>query len=198
MYDKTSLENEQALLQLIAGGDENAFATLFHHYQQHLLRVVYQYVKSQALSEEIVQDVFLKIWTGREKLPEVQQFRSWLFILTRNYILNYLKKMAHEQAVRHAWMAEVPYTGIEADTGVRKHQMAELLHEAVNRLPEQQQKVFRLAREANLTYDQIAERLQLSPHTVRTHMSKALENIRRFLTARGASLILLLALHLAI
>lgn len=82
MHDKTSLENEQALLQLIAGGDENAFATLFHHYQQHLLRVVYQFVKSQALSEEIVQDVFLKIWTGREKLPEIQQFRSWLFILT--------------------------------------------------------------------------------------------------------------------
>lgn len=198
MHDNNNLENERALLQLIAGGDENAFATLFHHYQQQLLRVVYFFVKSQALAEEIVQDIFLKIWTGREKLPAVQHFRPWLFILTRNYILNYLKKMAHEQAVRHAWMAEVPYAGNEADLGVRNRQMTELLHQAVSRLPEQQQKVFRLAREASLTYDQIAVKLQLSPHTVRTHMSKALDNIRRFLIAQGASLVLLLALHLAI
>jgi RNA polymerase sigma-70 factor (ECF subfamily) len=198
MHDNSNLQDEQAILQRIAGGDENAFAALFHHYQQPLLRVAYLFVKSQALSEEIVQDVFLKVWTGRDKLAEVQNFRSWVFILTRNYIINYLKKMAHEQAVRHAWMAEVPFTGNEADLGVRRHQMAELLHQAVGRLPEQQQKVFRLAREALLTYDQIAEKLQLSPHTVRTHMSKALENIRRFLVAQGASFILLLALRLAI
>jgi len=187
------LYNEKDLLLQIAAGNEAAFVTIFHHYQDHIFKVAYQFVKSHAQAEELVQDIFIKVWEGREKLPALQSFQNWLFIISRNYFIDHLKRMAMEKNVRLAWTAENPLHENSTDYTLRKREFTKLLQEAVASLPAQQQAVFRLAREEYFTYDQIAKRLSISPNTVRIHMSKALAKIRDFLKEKGVEFILLFA-----
>lgn len=188
---KNDAHNESALLQLLAAGDETAFEQLFRLYQPQVFKAAYLYVKSRPLSEEIVQDVFARVWTNREQLPEVKDFKAWLFIVSRNHIVNCLEKLARERTARIVWDRRSLHDNAGTDHKVREAEINGLLQQAILHLPEQQQRVFRLAREQFLTYDQIALRMGLSPHTVRTHMSKALAGIRRFLEAHEVSYVLL-------
>jgi len=80
------LYNEPALLLKIAEGDESAFRKLFEHYWDNIYSVALAFTKSPVIAEEMVQDVFVKIWTKRQYLPEVQKFSDYLFIIARNHI----------------------------------------------------------------------------------------------------------------
>lgn len=189
------LFDEKELLNRLAAGDENAFVTLFNTYQDYIFKVVYQFVKSQALAEELVQDIFLKVWQERQKLPEVQHFQNWLFILARNHLLRTIRRMALERKVRLAWTEERPINENTTDYKLRNSQFNELLQETINNLPPQQQAVLRLAKEQYLTYEEIAQQLSISPNTVRIHMSKALAAVRKALKDKGIEMLLLFACY---
>lgn len=191
-----NLYNEQELLLRIAKGDEAAFVTLFHKYQSPVFKVAYQLVKSQAYSEELVQDIFLKVWEQRSALPGIQNFQNWLFILARNHLISHLRRMALEKKVRRAWTDERPMNENSTDYKLRSAQFKEFLQEIIGGLPQQQQAVFRLAKEQHLTYDQIAQQLSISPNTVRIHMTRALDAIRRGLKDKGIEFVLLFAYFL--
>jgi RNA polymerase sigma-70 factor (family 1) len=187
--------DEKELLNRLAGGDENAFVTLFNTHQDHIFKVVYRFVKSQALAEELVQDIFLKVWQERQKLPSIQHFQNWLFILARNHLFTCLRRMALERKVRRAWTDERPLNENSTDHRLRNSQFNELLQETINSLPAQQQAVLRLAKEQYLTYEEIAQQLSISPNTVRIHMSRALAAVRKALTDKGIELVLLSAFY---
>lgn len=187
------LDNEKELLLRIAEGNEDAFVTLFHRHQDHIFKVVFQVLKSQALAEEVVQDIFIKVWEERQKLPTVQQFQNWLFILSRNYLISYLRRMALEEKVRKAWIEERPMNENSTDYKLRSTQFNALLQETIGNLPTQQQAVFRLAKEQHLTYEEIARRLSISPNTVRIHMSRALDAVRKGLKDKGIAFVLMFA-----
>src|SRR5690554_4451278 len=162
-----ALHNEEALLSAMAKGDEESFVRVFRHYQRHIFGVAVDYVKSHALAEETVQDIFLKVWEHREKLPHLENFRNWLFITSRNHLINVLKRMAVDRDVRQSWTSEQAINDNSSDYRLREANLTELLSQIIGDLPNQQQAVFRLAREENLTYAEIAERLAISPNTVR-------------------------------
>lgn len=187
------LDNEKELLLRIAEGNEDAFVTLFHRHQDHIFKVVFQVLKSQALAEEVVQDIFIKVWEERQKLPTVQQFQNWLFILSRNYLISYLRRIALEEKVRKAWIEERPMNENSTDYKLRSTQFNALLQETIGNLPTQQQAVFRLAKEQHLTYEEIARRLSISPNTVRIHMSRALDAVRKGLKDKGIAFVLMFA-----
>ena len=109
---------------------------------------------------------------------------AWLFTITKNNLLNRLKKLASE------WKAlknfKQPVNGSDnPENKLQESQYDQLLQEALQTLPDQQRKVFLLSRNEQLTYAQIGERLDISPLTVKTHMSRALESIRAFFMSRG-------------
>jgi len=180
--------DEPALIALLREGSEYAFQLLFEQYHQRIYRVAMVYVKSPALAEDIVQDVFLKIWFQRKSLPELSSFESWICTVARNVTLNCLKKQAYEWKARRTWSVE----SMALDhTGDLTTEYKELLFQAVLQLPEQQQKVYRLARDKGFSYEDIASELSLSPLTVKTHMSRALASIRNYLQKHGKELLLL-------
>lgn len=86
----TPVKNEADLLALVAKGDERAFTELFDAYYRQLGEYVYKLTESMEVTEEIVQDVFIKIWLKKEKLPELDNFSYYLFILSKNQTLNHL------------------------------------------------------------------------------------------------------------
>ena len=186
--------DERSLLLAMAEGDESAFVAIFRHYQDHIFKVAFQFVRSQALAEEVVQDVFLKVWEKRSGLFQLDSFRSWLFIVSRNYLYSYMQRMALDKSVRERWVAEHPLYENTSDYSLREAKFSELLSEIISSLPTQQQQVFRLAREKYMSYAEIAGCLSISPNTVRIHMSRALAFIRKSLKDKGVDYLLFFAI----
>jgi RNA polymerase sigma-70 factor (ECF subfamily) len=90
---------ESTLLSLLARDSEYAFQLVFDRYRNNIYKVAMMYLKSPVMAEEIVQDVFLKLWFQRKHLTEIRSLESWFFTITKNLTLNCMKKIAHE------WMA---------------------------------------------------------------------------------------------
>jgi RNA polymerase sigma-70 factor (ECF subfamily) len=166
-------DNERALLCRIAEGDEAAFSELFRAYHQRLGAYVYRLTESRPATQEIVQDVFVKIWVKRAILTEVTNFDAYLFTAARNHVFNYIRNMARERSRQAALEADVV---VETETPEEDYHA--LLDEAVAQLPQQQQRVYRLHKQEGLSHAEIATRMQLSVETVKKHMSLALRAIR--------------------
>jgi RNA polymerase sigma-70 factor (family 1) len=183
--------NERELLLLITQGDENAFRELMFAYQPLLLTYVYRLTRSESHAEEIVQDVFLKVWMGREALDVVQNFRNYLFIICRNYALDQLRKIVRERELALEWENEQEHKQTVTDTETDEF-IFTLLDEAVNQLPPQQQKVYLMARRQGLSHADIARQTGLSVLTVKKYMKLAIASVTDYIKARlsGVSLVL--------
>src|SRR5690349_19691306 len=165
--------DETTLISLLRKDSEYAFELLFDHYHNLVYKVAMLYVKSPALAEDIVQDVFMKIWFQRNSLPDILSFESWVYTLARNVTINCPKKLAHESKVRTIFKDQHPPLDQSTDYKNRNRHYNALLQQAIGDLPEQQQKVYRLAKEQGLSYQAIGDELSLSPLTVKTHMTRA-------------------------
>jgi RNA polymerase sigma-70 factor (family 1) len=176
------IHNEKILLEAVSRDDPDAFAELFAAYHQPLAEYILQVTGSIPWTEDIVQDVFIKVWLKRDQLPGLSSFTNWLFILSRNYTLNCLRKMASQHARDLDWggRAGEEHTHPSPETAHPGDDYRALLEQAVDRLPPQQQKVWRLSRERQLTYIQIAGELNIAPSTVKSHMQAALATIREY------------------
>ncbi|MEP7142620.1 MAG: sigma-70 family RNA polymerase sigma factor [Ferruginibacter sp.] len=183
---------ESTLLSLLAQDSEYAFQLVFDRYRNNIYKVAMMYVKSPVLAEEIVQDVFLKLWFQRTHLTEIRCLESWLFALTKNLTLNCLKKIAHEWTAREKWIKQNDLSENTTDHKILNAEYQQLLQRAINHLSPQQQQVYRLAKDLGLSYDAIGQQLSISPFTVKTHMARALSSIRLFLKQNGDLSILLI------
>ena len=190
MYDPL-LHNEKAVLLRVAQGDEQAFRQLFGAYHQPLAVHVYRLTESAELTEEIVQDVFLKIWMSREALAGVQQFAAYLFVVSKNHTLNALRTIARERVRQRAWAAETGAT--EPDNGQEGYYYS-LIDKAIQQLPPQQQRVYLLSRHERLKQREIAERMGLSPETVKKYMQLAIASISDYVRDNVDVMLLLAAL----
>ncbi|CAL1519743.1 RNA polymerase sigma-70 factor [Chitinophaga sp. MM2321] len=183
---------ESTLLALLAEDSEYAFQLIFDRYRNHVYKVAVVYLKSPAIAEEIVQDIFLKLWFQRKELTGIHSLEAWLYTVTKNFVLNAIKKTAHEWTARERWLKETQVDEGNADEKVITEQYRQLLAEAIAQLPKQQQLVYKLGKEQYLSYEEIAQRLSLSPLTVKTHMARALDAIRTFLRQNGVVFVILL------
>jgi len=176
----------------VSQGDEDAFAALFEHYNDSVYKTAWYYLKTHDLAQEIVQEVFIKVWNKKSDLKQVLSFYPWLSTLAKHYIIDYLRSMSAKAATQQAWADDLPVEDNSADHKARTSQYERLLEKAVQQLPTQQRKIYSLARGEGLTYEEIGQRLSLSPFTVKTHMQRALSSIREFLRGHGEIYILLL------
>nr|WP_295921910.1 sigma-70 family RNA polymerase sigma factor [uncultured Dyadobacter sp.] len=173
------IHGEQELLHDLSKGDERAFRTIFTRYADVLGKHILRITRSQELAEEVVQDVFLKIWLKREELTEVRDFRAYLFVLSRNYAINYLKKTA--KALLDGQAADrVAVEDIDVSEHEHDDDYYALIDEAIDRLPPQQQKVYLLSRHERLKYNEIASRLNLSRETVKKYLQIATESVTAY------------------
>lgn len=188
------LYNERELLQRIAAGEGPAFEQLFDHYWSHLYQVAWTLTKSRETARDMVQEIFIKLWLVREELPQKDNFANYLFILARNHLLDELRRKARETSFTgplQAWFRESP---LQADQTLLFRESQALIRTAVDNLPEQQRQVYLLTREQGWSQEEIAQHLQVSKTTVKTHMARALSAIRTFLVGNTHGLLLLCGL----
>ncbi len=172
-----SPEKEKQLLQQISRGDKAAFATLFYAYNDKLYSFIYRITTAKHLSEDILQDVFFKIWNKREQLQDVNSFSAFLFTVAKHHTLNQLKRMAKETLITQ----REANARLNANTPEEQLQFKNLknaLKEIIDTLPLQQQKAYRLSRDQHLKQEDIARHMQISVSTVQNHLNRALKTIR--------------------
>ena len=159
----------------IAAGDQQAFEALFRAHYRPLCAFARQYVKDPDQAEDLVQDLFFRLWQEREKVQVTVSIKAYLFTSVRNRCLNALAGQGRLRALdenRDDRLQEETVTEEE-----RTHRLARV-HAAIEALPEERGKVFKLSRYEGLKYQEIADRLGISVKTVENQMGKALKTLR--------------------
>ena len=175
------VHNEPELLISVAEGNEKAFAKLFHAYHNQLGAYIMLLTDSMEMAEEIVQDVFVKIWINRATLPTIGNFSSYLFILTRNYTLNCIRKIETDRKRQLSYTSHLVRTGDQDPAvGERSADHLDIVERAVAQLPPQQQRVFNLKREGRKN-SEIAREMGISPDSVKKYQQWAVKSIAEFM-----------------
>jgi RNA polymerase sigma-70 factor (ECF subfamily) len=181
------------LVRSLQKGDPHSLELLFRRLYPRLCAFANKFLNNMEDSEDIVQEVFYKIWKNRAQLDETQSFATYLFSAVRNSALNLLDHKKHES--KYAEIMAFLYLGQRQEDGIETLVARDLEHDfskALEHLPHECRKIFELSRFEGLKYQQIAERLNISIKTVETQMSRALFKIRFELKDHLASMLFLL------
>ncbi len=183
---KNSKSNKELLL-LLQKGDRVAFYNIYERYCKRLYGFVLRYIKVEADAEEIVQEVFVKIWESRNKLDAYTSFESFLFTIAYNTTISLLRKRANEQKyLEHLKSIQQIQKTPDLIDEIQFKELNEKVKNLLNELTPRQKEIFQLSREEGLTHDEIAQKLNISLNTVKKHMVNSLS----FLKSRiGSSLI---------
>lgn len=175
------LADEKLILAKIATGDQQAFGHLFNFYRNKVYGYALAILHEDNAAEEIVQDVFIKLWVRRQQLPVIDNFGGFLRVTTRNETLNVLKKVAIEQ--KNYQMANHDRSDIDSATEneIQFRETKKLLDLAIAKLSPQQKLIYHLCHTEGLKQKDVAEKLNLSPLTVKTHLRDAVKSIKNYL-----------------
>ena len=178
--------SDQTLLALLSEGDEAAFNTLFERHRDKLYNYLLKITKSPEIAEEGVIDVFVKMWTGRELMRQVQHLESFLYKVAYHKAIDFLRVASRHQRLQQAYIARLePADEKQADDLLIDTELRQVLQKAINQLPPKRKLVYSLSREQGLTHDQIAAALHLSRNTVKNTMMAATRSISLFLQDNG-------------
>lgn len=163
----------------ISSGDVNVYELLFKHFYPSLVGFANAYIKNHDAAEDIVQEVFVKIWNERKKLT-IKNIKTYLYTAVKNQCLNFLKhKKVEKNYLVSANNTHVDENTIE--TELNFNELKNAYEEAIQNLPEKCRIVICMNRFDDLSYVEIAEILDLSVNTIETHMKRALRSIRKAL-----------------
>jgi RNA polymerase sigma-70 factor (ECF subfamily) len=158
--------------------DQQSYNELFLHFYASLQQFAFLYIQSKQLSEEIVSDVFIKIWEKRKTLHNIGNLKLYLFTSTRNTAINYLKKQKGQQhiAAQDYWI-ELNSVYFDPEKLMITAEMVTKIHKAIQSLPPKCKMIFKLIKEEGLKYKEVAALLNLSVKTVENQMTLALKKI---------------------
>jgi len=180
------VENERSLFRQVAEGDEKAFSSLFNLFLPRLYPSVIKLTKSESAVEEIIQETFIKVWLNRDKLGEMENPGGWIFRVASNQCYDYLRARALNDQLFVSTAIEPGGINITHEWLDLK-EVKRLIESAVSDLPEQRKKIYMLSRHQGKTIPEIAEILQLSPHTVKNALVTSLKFIREYLVRHGVT-----------
>lgn len=177
----TESEVRRLLRQMKEQDSQTAFRNFYNLTYDRLFRIAYYYVKREEWSQEIVLDVFLKLWQQRDALPAIKSIEDYCFVLVKNASLNFLEK----ENRRNPHAAELPSEAAGTNASPEEELISEELFaryvKALDRLPERCREVFIRIREEKQSYAEVAEALDISVKTVDAQLQKATTRLKEAL-----------------
>ena len=186
--------NENELLKQIVQGDEIAFEQLFQLYKNKLYAFIYQLSGSVTIAEDVLQEVFLKIWRNRTQLTGIDNFNAYLYRMAQNHAVNVLRRQSRDALLLTEVQRLAPQK-VFGDEWLAAKEVQTALQQAISSLPARQRKVYQLGHEQGLSYEEIANMLNISTSTVRNHMVQALKTIREYIALHFPALVGILFLY---
>jgi RNA polymerase sigma-70 factor (ECF subfamily) len=167
---------------LIAKGDQRKFKQLMEATSDDLLWFAIGFLKNKEVAEEIVSDVFVKIWNNRAQLESILNLKSYLFICVRNGCLSYLRTVKNEKIISIDSISEFQFVQVEGpENDLIEKEKIEQIYAAIETLPCKCKMAFTLAKINGLKYKEIAEVLGITEKTVNNHLVLAVKKITELL-----------------
>lgn len=160
---------------------QQLFNELFRGHEHKLYAFAIKVLRSDAQAKDIVQEVFLKLWTIRAQLHEIENMDAFLYRLTENKVYDHLRAAASREKTRQELWQRIHLTNDEDITPLEEKEYHQLIQSAIEQLPPQRKMIYLLSKEEGMKQRQIAEELQISPHTVRNHLAEAFRSIRNYM-----------------
>jgi len=180
LNDQILHQDNQNIIEGLFRDIPQAMKSLYELYYKPLCVYAVRYVVSMPVAEEVVSDVMYKIWQNRHGNFRADSFREYLFTATRNTALNYLKQQQQQQNLSESWADRIRGELIEEsplDLMITEEMQSKLRH-LMETLPEQCRKAFLMSRMEDMTYEEIADEMDISPNTVKHHIKTALQKLR--------------------
>lgn len=165
----------------IRTGDLKAFEKLYLKLHGRVFQYCLGFTKSREVSEEILQEVFVKVWTKREQLDPERSVQALVYKMTRDLALNYLKKAARDEALQAEIISHFVQASHVTESQVIYNDYWEIAKKAVAQLPPQCRRIYRLRCEQGLSYELIGDQLGISKNTVKVQLVKATKVIKAYL-----------------
>ncbi|MDP2888512.1 MAG: RNA polymerase sigma-70 factor [Bacteroidota bacterium] len=174
--------NFQLNIPLLRKGDKKAYEAVYDEFFGVLYHLCINYLHDDKVSEELVQDTFMKLWEIRETLNDQINIRNFLYTITKNNCLNYLRNqkisLKHQENIKYLEM-QFNYEALEKlGNYLQFEELREKIDEAISKLPAEVIETFKLSRFEELSYREIADRQGISIKTVEARISKALRILR--------------------
>ncbi len=166
------------IIARLRSGDEAAFKLVYDEHAGRVYGLAFRFLKNREQAEEIVQEVFVKLWLNKIKLDITGNLWLYLYVIAKRLCLNELKKVAQSRDLFNKLMQDIEAADDNTQNLVAFAELEKISSEVIALLPKQQKKIFLLSRLDGLSHKEIAEKLSLSPHTVKNHMVEALRLIR--------------------
>jgi RNA polymerase sigma-70 factor (family 1) len=177
MAHDSLVHTEDAVLLLeLSKGSKQAFDRLYNRYWKQVFNAAYKRLNDEQQAQDIAQDVFVQLWIRGTKSP-IENLPAYLHIAARNGVFKHFEKLG-KLAVLPEATAEVSDEHEGADAGMLHQEFLKAFNELVDTLPAQQRLIFKMRFEEDLSSQQIADKLEISPKTVRNQLGKALATLR--------------------
>jgi len=173
------VSNNEQLIKLLQKGDMRAFDSIYQRYCKRISGFVYRYVKHEAETEEIVQEVFVKIWINRHKLDLNASFEAYLFTITYNTVISLMRKKVNENKyVAHVKSMQQVNESDKIINDIHYKELNNKVEKLLDQLTPRQKQIFILSREEGLSHKEIAEKLNISSNTVKNHLVSTLSFLK--------------------
>lgn len=169
---------DSELIFRIKEGDEEAFRIVFEIYSGKLYSFSFRFLKNREQCQEVVQEVFLNFWLSRSRLDGQYPLAPYLYTITKRLTLNVLRNIATSQNAMDKLWLDMRRLSNETEEGIIGDDLKRFTESALAKLPPQQQLVFRMSKQQELSYDEIARELHISRNTVKNHLVAALKSLR--------------------
>lgn len=177
--------NLNTTLHNLANDDKKALEELFNYYYPRLYQFSKSFLKLEDGIDDILQEVFVKIWQNRKNIRSSDTFSPFIFTMTRNLLLNELRSRLSKQKIK----AEIVKLSVTHEyrslENLEYGELKQTVDQIVNNLPEKQREVFLLSRYEGLSHKEIAEKLHISTKTVEYHISQSISTIKSKLDQLG-------------
>ncbi len=181
---------EMQLLIALKSGDRTAFEKIYQRYSPKIYLNILKMVKSVDDAQEILQDVFIKVWQKRELIDPEQSFKSYLFQISKFTVYNFIRKVHLDRKLKNYLSRENTelYTHIEEAIAYRESD--QFILDAINELPTQRKQVYKLCKIEGKSYAEVSQQLGISTSTINDHIVKATKFLKKKHSSFGASLVL--------
>jgi RNA polymerase sigma factor (sigma-70 family) len=187
MDHRTQYDNNE-LFQLTAEGDRSAFVQLFRSYLPRLASFVSSITKSDHVTDDVLQEIFMRVWFTREKLMGVKDPETWLYRIASSVAYAALKKLITDNKILSVVHHESYYGTNDIVETARLYTLASEIRQAVRQLDVEQKMVYKLSRDKGMKVPDIAEELSVSPNNVRNLLASSMDTIHDHLESRGHAL----------
>lgn len=188
---------ERQWISLLRQGEQKAFDAIYQFYSQPIYSRLLAMTKIVDVADELLQDIFLKVWEKRVSIDESLSFQAWLYKIAEHAVYDHYRKMARDARMREHLLRDFAELYNQTEDYILNKERTNLLDQALQRLPQQRQLIFKLCRVEGKSYEEAASILNISTSTVSNQLVKATKSIKDFVFFNSKEfLILMIAFYL--